>query len=520
MNSLLPAALVLLAASATGLQGAQPPPVRGEVVFTDGFEAAGSLQDWPGGALDAGFQSKQSLRVERATAGSAMARRSLPVERLRGCVIRVAGVVRAEGVSDRPQPWNGVKLMLPITSPGGTLYPQAKIGTGTFDWKPVSFIIRIPSDAATAILHLGLEEVTGKVWFDDIRVTVVRPPAPPAPRNVPAKPFRGHSLPRLRGAMVSPGIDAEGIRTFGKEWNANVIRWQLIRSNSQAATQTTYDEWLEGALAGLDAALPQCRKNGLLVVVDLHSPPGGAASPGGYAAADADLFSDKRRQDQFVAVWERIARRYKGVAGIWGFDLANEPIEETLAEGVDDWHDLAERAGKAVRAVDPSRTLIVECAAGGNPGGFDGMEPLDLPNVVYSVHMYLPHAFTHQGVYGASPEIRYPGKVDGVMWDKAQMATALRPVVEFQRKYGVHIYAGEFSAIRWAPDDSAFRYLRDLTDLFEAYGWDWTYHAFREWDGWSVEHGADRKDNTPAKTPTSRQTLLRSWYAKNKKPGP
>ena len=25
-------------------------------------------------------------------------------------------------------------------------------------------------------------------------------------------------------------------------------------------------------------------------------------------------------------------------------------------------------------------------------------------------------------------------------------------------------------------------------EIFEEYGWDWTYHAFREWNGWSLEH--------------------------------
>ena len=140
-----------------------------------------------------------------------------------------------------------------------------------------------------------------------------------------------------------------------------------------------------------------------------------------------------------------------------------------------------------------------------------------MPNVVYSVHMYLPHAFTHQGVHGSGKAYRYPGEIDGKRWDKAQLEAALKPVVEFQRKYGVHIYIGEFSAIRWAPDDSAYRYLKDLIDIFEAHDWDWSYHAFREWDGWSVEHGPDPKDHSRAKTPTDREQLLRSWFAKNLK---
>ena len=92
-------------------------------------------------------------------------------------------------------------------------------------------------------------------------------------------------------------------------------------------------------------------------------------------------------------------------------------------------------------------------------------------------------------------------------------------MVDFQRKYNVHIYIGEFSAIRWAPDNSAYRYLKDLIDIFEAHGWDWTYHAFREWDGWSVEHGRDPMDHSRAKSPTDREQLLRSWFAQNLKPG-
>jgi hypothetical protein len=26
--------------------------------------------------------------------------------------------------------------------------------------------------------------------------------------------------------------------------------------------------------------------------------------------------------------------------------------------------------------------------------------------------------------------------------------------------------------------------MRDAIELFEEAGWDWTYHAFREWQGW------------------------------------
>jgi hypothetical protein len=93
----------------------------------------------------------------------------------------------------------------------------------------------------------------------------------------------------------------------------------------------------------------------------------------------------------------------------------------------------------------------------------------------------------------------------------------MQPAIEFQKKYNVHLYVGEFSAIRWAPNHSAHRYLKDCIDIFEAHGWDWSYHAFREFHGWSVEHGDDRQDTQPAREPTDRELLLRAAFAKNQK---
>ena len=59
--------------------------------------------------------------------------------------------------------------------------------------------------------------------------------------------------------------------------------------------------------------------------------------------------------------------------------------------------------------------------------------------------------------------------------------------------------------------------MKDCIELFEEFGWDWSYHAFREWSGWSVEHGQDKDDAAPSKTQTSREKLLREWYGKNVK---
>ena len=502
-------------------------PKTGDVVFQTDFEGAGTLRAW--GAeqnqhvrLAAGFHSAQALQVEMAgdPSGSAAVRCALPVDKMRGARVACRAMLKADGVPQPPHPWNGIKFMLHITTPGGPLWLQHDNLFGTFDWKRVQFNAVIPADATAAELVLGLEAVTGgRAEFDDIKITVAHGPRP-RPASLPARPiFTGHDEPSLRGAMISPDITPESLRVLGQEWNANLIRWQLIRSGpaAQIKTAAEYDAWLEGALRALDAALPLCQKYGVRVVLDLHSPFGGTPTAGGYVGTDTGLFNSREAQDKFVADWERMARRYRDNPVIWAYDLANEPVEEEVAEGCDDWQALATRAARAVRANDPRHAIIVEPTPWGAPQSLENLEPLPVAGVVYSVHMYVPHQFTHQGVFGTTKGVAYPGVIEDTLWDKAALRRVLQPVRDWQRDYGVQIYIGEFSAIRWAPDDSACRYLKDCIDLFEEFGWDWSYHAFREWNGWSVEHSQDKNDTTPSKTPTSREKLLREWYGKNLK---
>jgi endoglucanase len=331
------------AASAQQSPGNPPMPAKGHAFISEDFEAADTLRRWPGRGVTAqGFGGGRAILLERAAgeAGSSTVVADLPAGSMRGCAVRGLARVRAEGVSAKPNPWNGIKFMLAIEAPDRKGWPQAPIETGTFDWKQAGFTARIPADATAVRLILGLEEVTGKAWFDDVQIVLVRPPRPrPAPGGGPIP--LAHDLPRLRGAMVGPQIDEAGLRKLGREWNANLVRWQLIRHGrpGEPSSLEDYDAWLDGELERLDRALPHCEKYGLLVALDLHSPPGGKATVSGYVGSDDRLFSDRAVQDRFVATWRRMAGRYKDAKAIWGFDLANEPVEEFVGEGCDDWHD-------------------------------------------------------------------------------------------------------------------------------------------------------------------------------------
>lgn len=482
-----------------------------DVIFRADFSGADALSNWrgTGGSLDQRPGGGACLLIEKPKAAGSLTRQvDLPASALDGKRVTLRAVVRAENVSEPPKHWNGIKVMLVCELAHGKQHPQIPLSVGTFGWRTSATFLRIPGGLKKATLVLGLEQVSGKAWFDDVTISPGRGESRPGRRGTM---FKGHNLSRLRGVMHGPEFDEKNLRDLA-EWGANQVRWQLNWVPMKKATEwakdlAKYDEWLAGALTDTDKALDVCEKLGINVLLDLHCPPGGR-SKGGVCR----MFSDERYRDHFLRVWDRLANRYAGRKIIYAYDLINEPVEPRRG-GIITWPDLATQVTQRIRKIDPGKPVVFEPGPWGGPTGFDQLVPLDLDRVIYSFHMYLPHKFTHQ--FKTDGSYTYPGVVDGEMWDKERLREAMAPAIDFQRELNVYMYVGEFSAIRWAPDNSAFRYLRDLIGLFEEYGWDWSYHAYREWAGWSVEHTTDPKDWKRSPTPTDREQLLRSWFAKN-----
>lgn len=515
-------AIVIIMASVFHSNGNAAPRV-GDVVFETGFNTPAERQAWPRAGFASwvkghGGTTSLCITAARDQAGDThMLRLPLDLDQYRGCRLLFECEARAEDVSKPPAPYLGVKFMLHYRSKeDGPFWDNENGVFGTFDWRRLRFSARIAKDAAAGELSLGLQGSSGTAWFDGILVTVLKsPPARPAPPANAPPAFRGHNLPRLRGVMSPNVFRDDDLRVLGTEWKANVIRWQITRNWGRAGTDRDldeYDRWLAGRLDEMDKALAACRRYGIKVVVDMHSPPGGR-----YKNNDLAIFNEPLYQDHWVALWERIARRYRGNAAIWGYDLVNEPLQNAPPPpGLAGYLDAQARAAKAIRAIDPDMPIFIEAASWDSPAGYEDLEPIAVSNVIYQVHMYAPGEFTHQGVFSKWTPTAYPGKIGGMMWDKRQIRRTLQPVREFQLAFNAHIYVGEFSAIRWAP--GAADYLRDCIELFEEYGWDWTYHAYREWDGWSVEHGSDPQNHQPVNTPTDRKELLLNWFGKNVPP--
>ena len=338
----------------------------------------------------------------------------------------------------------------------------------------------------TATLGLGIQHATGTARFDLSSLTITEQPAICEPTNgtlVVSYPQRVSSMPPLKGVMSPTGDMNEGDFRTLHDWGATLLRFEMANCPSEAiADVPAYLAWLRGRLDHLEnVILPCAEKYGIKVVVDLHNTIGGRIS--GYS--DFALFDDDAFYDTWLAVWREIATRFRGDSRVYGYDLCNEP-RQTMAHKRNYWQ-IQQAAAEAIREIDPDVTIVMEANAMDAPDAFYYLSPLSLGNVVYQVHMYEPGTYTHQGLdtnpYGET----YPGTLaNGSTFDKAWLRAQLAPVRGFQQAHGARILVGEFSAICWAP--GADQYLTDLTDIFNEYGWDWCYMAFRAWEGWSVEH--------------------------------
>jgi len=139
----------------------------------------------------------------------------------------------------------------------------------------------------------------------------------------------------------------------------------------------------------IDRALDWCEKAGLYVVLDLHGAPGGA-NAGGITDGNlkAELFegdnADTNRRAT-VALWKRIAERYRGRAVVAAYDLLNEPAFNDKREA-SKLRAIYEELVPAVRSVDSEHMIMIE----GNWWASDfGMfdKPL-AANTVWHFHKY------------------------------------------------------------------------------------------------------------------------------------
>jgi len=502
------------------------PVFGGDTLFRCDF-LPDQMKDWKLPAEAAIVQDNNRSVLQIKFQGSTPNQRVMAVKELspaacRGKTLIVSALIKAEKVTKPQARWNGIKVMIHYVSKGKDNWINPPDLHGTFDWKKISATAKIPDDATKCEVMLGMQDSTGTINFAEVRADAynneeifAKIPVPP---NFKAEyTSRVTSMPTLRGVMSSStGYKPSYLEDLAK-WKANLIRWQIVRNWGVAGTerdQAEYDKWIDARIAEIDQVLKDAHRLGIMVVIDLHSPPGGR-----YADRDMAMFYEKPYAEQYIATWKKLAAHFKGNPAVWAYDLINEPVQNKPSAEYD-YLTIQYKAAQAIRSIDPETPIMVESNQWDQPATYSYMQPLPLKNIIYQVHMYNPGSFTHQNVstnWGVKSDkpavVTYPGLIEGDQWNRDMLRKNLQPVIDFQKKYGVRIYVGEFSAIRWAP--GAAKYMEDCLAIFEENHWDWSYHAFREWSGWSVEHSNDPLDKKPTTTDSDRKVVLLKYLQLN-----
>ena len=418
--------------------------------------------------------------------------------------------------------WLGGKLMLAYKDEfvGEMNYPGLPLPEGDFEGEYTLTAPLYGVDADYADICIGLEQAFGEISYDlsTLKLSTGQKLFPP--KNVGYKvkyPKRVAKRKPLRGAMIRPDLKEQDVADLAS-WGAKLMRYQFIpiRDKGYDAAKATKAESIakfrHDATVHLDYladnVLGWARKHGMMVVVDMHMFPKGPKE---------SVFDDDELFEAFRDVWKTVAERLKGNEDvIYGYDIINEPGQtKPMKYG---YFGLQELVAREIRAIDPKTTIVMESASACGPHAYSYMNALDMDNVIYQVHVYQPLSYTHQGLGKAySGRSAYPRPAGNGLCaiDKEYLRKVIEPVRKFQREHKCRIYVGEFSAAAWA--EGAAQYLEDSISLFEEYGWDWTYHAFREATVWSVEHEAtDSAHRRKAESDTDRKKVLLKGFSKNK----
>lgn len=174
-------------------------------------------------------------------------------------------------------------------------------------------------------------------------------------------------------------------------WGFNSVRlpmhYNLFTLPIQAEPVFGQQTWLNTGFVLVDSLLSWCEQNQIYLILDLHAAPGGQGMDAAISDYDSDLpslWESAANQAKTVALWARIADRYKNEPWIGGYDLINE-VNWNLP-GNTALRNLYGQITQAIRQVDQNHLIIIE----GNwfANDFTGLTPPWDNNMAYSFHRY------------------------------------------------------------------------------------------------------------------------------------
>ena len=245
-------------------------------------------------------------------------------------------------------------------------------------------------------------------------------------------------------------------------------------------------------------AINWAEKHDLRVIVDLHiirSHYFNAVNESGQSANT--LFTSEKAQQDLINLWYQLSDVLKGYSND---SVAYEFMNEPVAPEHEQWNVVVEKVHKALRQVEPQRTLVV----GSNRWqDFETVKYLRLPegdkNLIISFHYYHPMVITHRyarwtPVGQFKGKINYPGVLitqedyDAApeaikeelkpflttVWNKDKIRADFKDAIAAAQKYGLQLFCGEWGVYEPVERDLAYKWYKDMIDVFDEFDIAWT----------------------------------------------
>jgi endoglucanase len=232
--------------------------------------------------------------------------------------------------------------------------------------------------------------------------------------------------------------------------------------------------WLETGFELTDNLLSWCKKYNIYLILDLHATPGGQGNDRPIADIDTlkpRLWQSEANQMKTIAVWKKLAERYKNEEWIGGYDLINETNYKL--EGNEALKKLFFEISQEIRKVDKKHIIFIEGNQFAND--FTGLTPPWDNNMAYSFHKY---------------------------WNPATVET-IQKFLDIRDKYEVPLWMGE-------SGENNNDWFRAAVNLFETnnIGWSW----------WTIKKIGSESSLMTISKPAGYQKIIDFWAGKGPKP--
>jgi endoglucanase len=288
-------------------------------------------------------------------------------------------------------------------------------------------------------------------------------------------------------AYKSNGITKKDIDSLAA-WGFNSIRlpmhYNLYTLPIEQETVSGQNTWLDEGFKMTDDLLNWCAANKIYLILDLHGAPGGQghdANISDYDTSKPSLWESAANQDKMVALWKKLALRYKDNPWIGGYDIINEPnwnFDGKNLNGCDErlnipLRNLEIRITKAIREVDSNHIVIIEGNCWGN--NYDGIFPLWDDNMALSFHKY---------------------------WNQNDLPS-IQKFLDYRTQYNVPIWLGE-------TGENSNVWFKEVVSLAESNNIGWAF--------WPMKKIDNIAGVTSVSTTAEYEKLLQYWKTGGQKP--